>query len=251
MSSPGEIRREVSAGVMTLRIARESKKNALTRAMYAALIAALDDAENDAAVGAVMLCGAGECFTAGNDLADFQQRATDAGAGPSAALAMVRRLAVFEKPVVAAVRGVAVGVGTTLLLHCDLVYAGESARLSTPFVDLGLTPEAASSLLLPQRVGMVRAAQMLLLADPVGAEQAAQWGLVNSVLTDSEVDEAALAAARALAGKPREAMRLSKRLLRDAQRELTLATIDREAGFFSERLHSAETRAALERFFRR
>ncbi len=235
-------------GVLQLLFDRPEKKNALDREAYRALIAALDDARRDMAVRAVVFAGAGEDFTSGNDLADFRDFIEKPEDFP--ALHFVRALAVFDKPMVAAVRGDAIGVGTTMLFHCDLVYATPQARLRMPFIDLGLVPEAGASLLVPQRFGMARATQYLLLGEAFSGEDAHRLGLVNALAPPEGVLETALAAAQALAAKPAEALIASRRLLRGDPAEL-LARIDAEAALFTQALASEETRARLLAFFAR
>ncbi|MEK4033277.1 enoyl-CoA hydratase-related protein [Methylocystis sp. IM3] len=235
--------------VLRLVFNRPEKKNALDRDAYRALIAALDAAQRDAAVRAVVFAGAGEDFTAGNDLADFRNFLSESLEN-FPALQFVRALAAFEKPMVAAVKGDAIGVGATMLFHCDLVYAAPQARLRMPFIDLGLVPEAGASLLVPQRFGMARAAQYLLLGEPFSGEEAHRLGLVNALAPSEGVLEAAMMAAQALAAKPAEALVASRRLLRGDPADL-LARIDAEARLFAEALASNETRARLAAFFAR
>src|SRR5271163_2056406 len=184
MTQDIEVARE--GAVMTAAFARPQKKNAITGAMYEALIEAFEAAERDSGVGALMLSGKGGVFTAGNDIGDFLAGASRA-AGDFPAWRFVSKLAEFEKPLIAAVDGLAVGVGTTLCFHCDLVYATAQARFQMPFVNLGLVPEAGSSLLAPQRFGRAKAAEYLLLAEPFDAEQARALGLVNAVVPQSEL----------------------------------------------------------------
>ncbi|MGA8170160.1 MAG: enoyl-CoA hydratase-related protein [Methylocystis sp.] len=223
---------------------RPDKKNALDREMYLAMIAALNEAEGDASVHAVLFAGAGEAFTAGNDLRDFQGGPRPGEEFP--ALAFVKKLAAFTKPMVAAVQGDAVGVGTTMLFHCDLVHAAPSARFKMPFVDLGLVPEAGVSLLAPRLFGQAKAAQYLLLGESFGADEALRLNLVNSV-TDDPLAAAADAAQR-LAQKPAEAVAAARRLLRGDPAE-TLARIEEEGKLFAKALASPATRARLEAFF--
>lgn len=204
------ITRRTEAGVLELCLDRPEKKNALTRAMYTTLAEALTDAGRDDTVGAVLLEGRGG-FCAGNDLNDF----IDAPPGlDSPVLDFLLALHRLECPLVAAVSGPAVGIGTTMLLHCDLVYCAPDASFRLPFVALGLCPEAASSLLLPERIGARRAAEMLLLNEPLDAETAAACGLVNAVVAGAELSAHARARARQLAAQPRAALRTAKRLLK-------------------------------------
>ena len=235
-------------GVRDVLFDRPAKKNAFTGDLYAALADALAGAASDPDIGAVLLRGAGGLFTAGNDIGDFLR------APPTGDDAPVRRfldtLAVLDKPVVAAVSGLAIGVGTTMLLHCDLVYAAPNATFRTPFVDLGLVPEAGSSLLLPALVGQARAARMLLLGEPIDAATALDWGLVGAVVPADRLDETARSAAVALARKPRGAVVATKRLLRHG-RDAVLQTMAREFEVFGERLSLPEAKAAFEAFLKR
>lgn len=243
-------------GICTIVFDRPSKKNAFTQAMYQGLLDALDQAGRDPAIRVVLLHGAGGVFTAGNDLLDF---ANNPPIGKSAErdeqglprhplLRLLHTLPRFEKPIVAAVQGVAVGIGVTMLLHCDLVYAAETARFSLPFVNLGLSPEAGSSLLLPRLMGHQRAAELLLLAEPFSAATAHHYGLVNQVLTDDAVIDRARSVARSLARKPAAALRASKQLMRAPLAESLGQVIDREVEVFSQRLVSPEAREAFEAF---
>jgi enoyl-CoA hydratase/carnithine racemase len=247
--SDGFIEVERSERVLTLRIQRPQKKNALTTAMYRSLREAVLEANADAAIGALVLAGAGDYFTAGNDLHDFQARALAENPPPSAGLAFVEALAGCEIPVVAAVNGPAIGIGTTMLLHCDFVYAGPAARFRAPFIDLGLCPEAASSLLLPLLIGPRRASEMLLAGEALDAEQALACGLINAVCDDCEAR--ALEQARRLARKPRESVRLTKRLLRRFWQAAVAETLNHERDQFAVRLKSADAQAALDDFFAR
>jgi len=234
--------------VTTIRLDRPDKKNAITLDMYAAMADALAAAAADPAVRAVVLAGAPDCFTAGNDLGDFV-RAAQGGGDAARALGFLRNLAAFDKPLVAAVAGVAIGIGTTMLLHCDLVYAAPSARFKTPFVDLALVPEAGSSLLLPALVGARRAAQLLLLGEQLDAPTALAWGLVNAVVDDA--DAAAAAAARKLAACAPGALRATKALTRRASRDAVLEAMRVEGEAFTERLRSPEAMEAFQAFLAR
>ena len=225
---------------------RPEKKNALDREMYEALIEALAQADADQSLRVILIQGAGDAFTAGNDLDDFRHalgRAED-----FAALRFVRALASCETPIVAAVHGDAVGVGTTMLFHCDLVYAAPNARFKMPFVDLGLVPEAASSLLAPQRIGLAKASQYLLLCESFDAEEAHRLLIVNALAQLNDLEGAALEAARRLAQKPREAVAATRRLLRGDRAQI-LARIDEEGALFAKALASPDARARLEAFF--
>jgi enoyl-CoA hydratase/carnithine racemase len=241
-----EILSHAEAGVLTLTFHRLDKKNAITAAMYAALADALDRARDDDAVRAVVVQGHEQVFTAGNDLAEFLH-APPAGAD-APVWRFLQALAGFPKPLVAAACGAAVGIGTTLLLHCDLVYAGDNARFSLPFVNLGLCPEAASSLLLPRRVGHARAAEALLLGEPFGAEQALEWGLVNRILPPQEANAVAQAQARRLAGKPLPALLETKRLLKAELAEPVRQRLAQEGEAFVRLLREPAAREAFDAF---
>ncbi|MFT4189966.1 MAG: enoyl-CoA hydratase [Comamonas sp.] len=245
-------------GVLTLTFNRLDKKNALTQAMYATLAQALTDAAGDAAVRVVVLQGDVTVFSAGNDIADFLARSQAPAQGEGGAggvfdagrpvFTFLRALVTFPKPLLAAVCGPAVGIGTTLLLHCDLVYAGDNAAFSLPFVNLGVCPEAGSSLLLPQLLGAHRAAEALLLGEPFMAEAALEVGLVNRVLPPTEASAYAQAQARKLAAKSQAALLAAKRLLRQTQREAVLARIDEEAEVFAGLLRGPASQEAFNAF---
>jgi enoyl-CoA hydratase/carnithine racemase len=236
-------------GVATIEIARPQKKNALTLAMYDAMTDALAAAVADEAVRAVLIVGQPGIFTAGNDLEDFMQRPPTGEESP--VFRFMHALAACDKPVVAAVTGAAVGIGTTMLLHCDLVYLSEDARLAVPFVSLGLVPEFASSLLLPQLMGRAKAAEKLLLGDPLTAAEAADFGIATAVLPAAEV----LAHARRMAERfnslPPGAVRDTKRLMRAGSKDGILRAMRAEAAVFAERLRSPEAKEAFEAFFAR
>lgn len=225
---------------------RPDKKNALDREMYEALIEALAQADADSSLRVVFIKGAGDAFTAGNDLNDFREALGATEEFP--ALRFVRALASCETPIVAAVHGDAVGVGATMLFHCDLVYAAHNARFKTPFVDLGLPPEAACSLLAPQRIGLAKASQYLLLCESFDAHEAHRLGIVNAVTQQDDLERVALDAARRLAQKPQEAVAATRRLLRGDRAQI-LARIDEEGAIFANALASPEVRARLDAFF--
>ena len=237
-------------GVVEIRFNRADKKNAFTEAMYLAIVAALERAEADASVRVILLAGEGGAFSAGNDLQDFMQNPPDlddkADAGP--VMRFMRALSTTRKIVVAAVQGPAVGVGATLLLHCDLVLAADNARLSFPFINLGLVPEFGSTLLLPQRIGYHQAAELPLLGEPVDAATAQRLGLVNRVVPQAELAETARALTRKLAAKAPEALLLTKQLLKSAAGPLAQRIVE-EAGHFARRLRTAEFREAASAFF--
>ncbi len=236
---------EKSNGVLTLTLNRPEKKNALTSAMYAALAKAIDDAAHDPDVRCVLLQGEGDIFTAGNDLADFTavNKGQDAGLG---AKPLLEALANAKTPLVAAVHGKAVGVGVTMLLHCDLVYLSEDVQLSTPFVNLALVPEAASSLLLPARIGHTRAFSMFVLGEVVDAAKALSWGIANAVIPKAELRAKARAAAEAVAQRPPAAVAITKALMRDKQAINT--RMETETGHFLDQLRSPEAREAFAAF---
>ncbi len=253
-----QIQVTVEAGVMTLTFNRPEKKNALTDAMYGVLADSLARAETDPAVRAVLFRSSSEAFSAGNDMGDFaaQNASGDTSRDPAARPAgernvtrFLKALARAEKPLVAAVRGLGVGVGTTMLLHCDLVFVSPEARLTTPFVGLALVPEAASSLLLPQRIGHVRAYAMFALGEALGGEEAERLGVAYRCLPSDEVEAAALAAAQALAKRPIGALKITKRLMRDAARIAEL--MDIEGGYFGAQLQTAEAAEAFAAFFQK
>ncbi|KRW58594.1 enoyl-CoA hydratase [Pseudomonas sp. TTU2014-080ASC] len=241
---------ERGQGLVTLQMSRADKKNALTRAMYSAMADALNQADQDKSVRAVLITGGESCFTSGNDVADFIQ-APPTGLN-SEVFQFMKALFDFSKPVVAAVNGPAVGIGTTMLLHCDLVYIGRSATLKMPFVNLGLCPEYGSSLILPRMLGHARAAELLLLGQSFTGEQAAQWGIANQALEDGE---ATVAAAREVALRFNKlapsAVIDSKRLMRDPGREELRRVIEEEGALFGQRLRSPEAIEALSAFMQR
>jgi enoyl-CoA hydratase/carnithine racemase len=231
-------------GICELRLNRPDKRNAITLAMYEALWDELVKADADDSVRVILFSGAGPSFTAGNDLMDFMsQPQTD----DSSTLKFVRLLPKMHKVMIAAVHGSTVGIGVTMLLHCDLVVAARSTRLSLPFVKLGLVPEAGSSLLLPRLIGHQRAAELLLLGTPIDAATAFSYGLVNRVVEDETLLDEARTLARAVATQPAGALRATKQLLR-SETGVT-ARIEEELRLFQERLGSAEFRAAAAAFF--
>ena len=244
-----EIVTEIRDRILRIQFNRADKKNALTRAMYAAMADAIGRADDDNGIRAVFLQGTTDCFTAGNDLKDFQAFRQDGdNKDVSNFLATISRA---QKPIVAAVGGVAVGVGTTMLLHCDLVYAGEGAKFILPFVALGLCPEAASSLLLPLLVGQRRASELLLLGEPLSAAKAYEIGLVNAVYPDGEFIARAYAQAEKLAQQPPASVRITKALLKRPVLQSIAETMAEERNHFSERLNSGECDEAFSAFFER
>jgi enoyl-CoA hydratase/carnithine racemase len=238
------------AGVLTLTFARPEKKNALTNAMYEVVVREMNRAENDPEIRAVVLQAEGDMFTAGNDIGDFAAVAT--GAEPTRSIGaspFLLALAHLTKPLIAAVQGNAVGVGTTMLLHCDMVFIAEGAKLTTPFVNLALVPEAASTWLLPARIGYARAYAMFALGQPIDGKTAAQIGIATAAVPAPEVQKRALEAARALAAKPAGALRAMKKLMRDV--ETIKAVMQREGDEFQARLKSPEAIEAFRAFAER
>ncbi|MCK9382116.1 MAG: enoyl-CoA hydratase [Sulfuritalea sp.] len=241
------VRIGLADGVFHIEMARPEKKNALTAAMYRTMADALASAEADPAVRVILISGAGGNFTAGNDLTDFVDKPPMDESAP--VYHFIEGFAKLQKPFVAAVEGVAIGVGTTMLLHCDLVYAGSGARFAVPFANLGLTPEAASSLLLPLCAGHVRAAEMLMLGEAFSAQVALETGIVNAVLPDAQVLAHALERCRKLTAQPAASLRLTKQLMKRAQQASIRETMGFEAEVFRQRLVSPEAREAFAAFF--
>jgi enoyl-CoA hydratase/carnithine racemase len=242
------IQTSLAHGVATIEIARPEKKNALTAAMYQAMADALCRAQDQGA-RVVLLTGQPSIFTAGNDLEDFMQRPAE---GPEAPVfQFMRALTGCELPVVVAVTGAAIGIGTTLLLHCDLVYLADDARLQMPFVNLGLVPEFASSVILPQLLGRAKASEKLLLGEPITPAEALACGLATGVLPSHEVLPQARRAAARLASLPQGAVRQSKQLLRAPTAAKISEVMERERVVFSERLKSPEAKEAFAAFFER
>jgi enoyl-CoA hydratase/carnithine racemase len=240
-------------GVATIEIARPEKKNALTVAMYQAMTNALAAAESDSSVRAVLITGQPGIFTSGNDIEDFMSRPPGQGSESteSPVFQFMRALLDCDKPVVAAVTGAAIGIGTTLLLHCDFVYVSDEARLAMPFVSLGLVPEFASSLVVPQLMGQRRAAEKLLLGEPFTPEQAVECGIANAVLPAAEVVNHARRIAERFNQLPPGAVREAKQLMRAPQRDLMLQVIQREGELFGKRLRSPEAMEAFQAFFQK
>jgi enoyl-CoA hydratase/carnithine racemase len=235
--------------VVEIRFNRPDKKNAITNAMYGVMADAVAAAQSDADVRAVLFTANGDFFSAGNDLKDFAAQSAGAFEGPRHVGRFLENVIRAEKPIVAGVQGHAVGVGTTMLFQCDLVYVAEDARLTMPFIDLGLVPENASSLTVVERFGHARAFALLGLGEPLMGRDAAAWGLANAALPAAEVEPRARAAARKLAEKPPESLRLTKRLMRE--REALLARMNEEGALFAERLRSPEAAAAFSAFLQR
>lgn len=240
----------IENNVLRLTLNRPDKKNAITREMYRTLAEALTRAETDPEVRAILLNATGDAFTAGNDLADFNAVADGTLAREEMTSHLfLHALARADKPIVAAVQGLAVGIGVTMLLHCDLVYVADNAKLTTPFVGLGLVPEAASSQLLQARIGYARAYAMLALGEALDGNSAASIGLVNAALPVTELQQRAETAAQQLAARPIGALRATKQLMRDG---VTIkATMDRESEVFGARLRGPEAAEALKAFSER
>ena len=236
--------------IRTVRMNRPDKKNALTLTMYSAMAEAIEGAGAGASIRCLVLAGAPGVFTAGNDLREFLDMGSGEGGLGAPILRFLYALVRCEKPLVAAVEGNAVGVGTTMLLHCDHVVASADARFATPFVGLGLVPEAASSLIAPRRMGHARAFSLLVMGRPMDAVEAKDAGIVNTVVAPADVEREAYKSAREIAALPPEAVLASRRLLRGTTDEI-IARIDEEADLFRTRLTSAEARAAFAAFLTR
>jgi len=219
--------------------------------MYQQLSEEITRAAADTDVHAIVISGEGAVFTAGNDLDDFRARATDEQPKPSAGLAFIETLMNCDTPVIAAVEGLAIGIGTTMLLHCDRVIASRSARFKTAFVDLGLVPEAASTVTMPLHLGARRSTDLLLMGEVLDGEEARECGLVSRTVEDHQAVAEALAQAERLAGKPRDALLATKRLIKAPWREMVKDALERERPVFGERLRSEDCRAALARMARR
>jgi enoyl-CoA hydratase/carnithine racemase len=242
------VRIEREGAVLCVTFDRPEKKNALTGAMYLAATQALHDADRDPSIGAIVFAGSGGMFTAGNDIADFLEAREEAEEFP--AFTFIKTLAACETPLVAAIGGIAIGIGATLMLHCDLVYVAPGTVFRLPFVDLGLVPEAASSLLLSRRIGSARAAEFLLLGEAFGTEEALRLGLANDIVPASELRGFAIERAGRLAAKPRAALAATRRLMRGEGQEIQ-ARIAEEARLFSIAMRSDEARAAFAAFLGR
>jgi len=237
---------EHSGSILDIQLNRPAKKNAMTSSMYVILADALNKAAEDEQIRVVLWHGAGDSFSAGNDIEDFLKNPPGPGESPQARL--MKALIAFDKPLVAAVRGAAIGGGTTMLTHCDFVYAGESAKFQVPFVNLGLVPEFGSSYSLPSRFGHIRAAELLLLGLPFDARRAADLGLVTRVVPDPELLAMASETARKLAEKPILALRACKRLMKQSSREQIELAIRAENEEFASRVRSAEAKEAFSAF---
>ncbi|MFM9901388.1 MAG: enoyl-CoA hydratase [Polaromonas sp.] len=244
-----DILSHIDAGVMTLTINRVDKKNSITSAMYSLLADALDAAQADATVRAVVIQGHETIFSAGNDIGDFLNKPPSTQDSP--VFRFLRSISTFPKPIVAAVCGPAVGIGTTMLLHCDLIYAGDNAAFSMPFVNLGLCPEAASSLLVPQLMGYPRAAEALLLGEPFMAESALEMGLINRIVPPAEVNALAQRQAQKLAAKPISSLMETKRLMKKANAPLLAERMAEEGASFGRMLAEPAAREAFTAFMQK
>jgi enoyl-CoA hydratase/carnithine racemase len=247
-----DIEIKVQDGVQVIRFLRADKKNAFTGPMYNAMSEALDASEKNDAIACHVFIGSGGVFSAGNDINDFMRRAqanaaSDGKGIPAPSLDFIRRLPKVTKPMIAAVDGLAIGVGTTMLLHCDLVYASPTASLRTPFLDLGLIQEAGSSITAPERMGYPRAFELICLGEPFSAERALQAGLINAIVPADQLEATALKAARRLVAKPRQALMTSRRLLRRNHPQIS-AMIDEEASNYVALMRSPEAREAFTAF---
>ncbi len=240
---------ELSEGVLTVSFNRAEKKNALTLDMYDALVEQLQRSESDPQIRCVVLRGEGGIFTAGNDLGDFMKNPPDSMDSPVGRLWAI--LPALSKPLVAAVDGPAIGLGTTILMHCDLAYCTTRAKFKMPFVPLGLCPEAGSTYLLPRLAGRVRATELLMLGESFSAETAVHIGLVNAVVEPDALDEPTRAVAIKIAGLPAASVRLTKQLIAQSHADLLRASMQREGDQFLSRLRSPEAMEAMQAFFQK
>jgi enoyl-CoA hydratase/carnithine racemase len=242
-----DILTERSGNILSIQLNRPAKKNAMTSSMYITMAELLNGAAKDDQIHVVLWHGAGNSFSAGNDIEDFVKNPPGPGESPQAQL--IYALINFEKPLIAAVQGAAIGGGTTMLAHCDFVYAGESAKFQLPFVNLALVPEFGSSYLLPQRFGYAHAAELILLGKPFDASRAAELGLVTQVVPDQSLLATATETARTLAAKPAAAVQASKRLMKHALREQLEQAVKLENDVFAERVRSDDAKQAFLAFF--
>ncbi|MDD5285014.1 MAG: enoyl-CoA hydratase [Desulfuromonadaceae bacterium] len=249
MKSRDQIQSEICEAVLTLRINRPDKKNALNLAMYQALADGLKKGESDDTVRVILILGSEECFTSGNDLADFLNAPPTGPESP--VMQFLIAISEARKPIVAAVNGMAVGVGVTMLLHCELVYAASGATFQMPFVNLGLCPEAGSTLLLPRIMGHQRAAGLLLMGETFNADKAFSLGIITEVCQDGDVEAFARSRALQLAAQPAAAVRLAKKLLKRDYADQLRETIAEEGRQFLARLKSPEAAEALQAFMQR
>jgi len=242
-----DIEIKVADGIQSIRLTRIDKKNSLTAEMYLAMAAALQEADRSPAIAATVFVGSGGIFCAGNDINDFMARAKGQSGLSDNVAGFIRYLPLARKPMIAAVDGPAIGVGTTMLFHCDLVYASPTAVLKTPFLDLGLLPEAGSSLLGPMRIGYARAFELLAMGEAMNAEKALAAGLVNAIVPAGELEATAMKAARRLAAKPPEALAIARRLMRGDPAAIS-ERIEAEMREFRARLASPEAVEAFSAF---
>ncbi len=245
-SSIPEILSHIDSGVLTLTLHRVDKKNSITAAMYAAMADVLEGARADESVRVLVIQGHETIFSAGNDIGDFLNNPPSTPESP--VFRFLRAISTFPKPLVAAVCGPAVGIGTTLLLHCDLIYAGDNAAFAMPFVNLGLCPEAASSLLVPQLMGYPRAAEALLLGEPITAETALEIGMINRIVPPTEANALAQAQARKLAAKPLTSLMETKRLMKKGNTALVAERMAEEGASFGRMLKEPAAREAFTAF---
>ncbi|WP_233886738.1 enoyl-CoA hydratase-related protein [Paraburkholderia flagellata] len=241
-----EIHVDQADGILTITLARPDKKNALTNVMYGTLADIIESAEHDSNIRVLLIQGDGDMFTAGNDVGEFAAIASGKGTGERHVHRFLHALAKSSVPIIAAVQGKAVGIGTTMLLHCDYVLLAADAELITPFVNLALVPEAASSWLLPVRIGHVRAFEMFALGEPLDAQSAVALGIANKVCANGQLRDDARRMAERIAAKPAGSLSAMKKLMRDA--ETLVAQMDSESAKFQERLMSAEAREAFAAF---
>lgn len=242
------VQTEVAERILSVRMQRPEKKNAITLAMYSTMADALERLDEDPALRVLFLTGTADCFTSGNDIADFLNSRWDGKDGEYPVARFLHRLVNAQKPIVAAINGPVVGVGVTMLLHCDLVYAAETARLQLPFASLGLCPEAVSSFLLPSMLGHSRAAELLMLGEPFTAARACELGIVNTVFPAADYQALAYAKAKQLALQPPHALRTTKRLMRRAHHDKINETLQHEFATFAALLGGAEAREAMQAF---
>lgn len=239
----------LDAGVLTLRLNRAEKKNALTQAMYAGMADAITAAASNPEVRVLLIAGGADAFCAGNDMVDFMKTAAKGGGGgDSPVIRFMNALAAFPKPAIAAVNGLAIGVGVTMLLHCDLIYASEGARFTMPFVNIGIVPEYASTYLMPRIMGHARAMEMVMFGEPFTAAHALECGLVNEVLPSDKLEARALERAKKLAGQPPNALRTTKRLMKRWTDNTIAEAIPLEAFHFVPMLSQPEAQEAIGAF---
>ncbi|AGW93021.1 MULTISPECIES: enoyl-CoA hydratase [Cupriavidus] len=241
-----EVKLDQTAGVLTITLSRPDKKNALTNAMYGVMADAIDSASSDQEVRVIVIQGEGDSFTAGNDLGEFAAQAAGSGPAEPNVARFLHNIASTSVPVIAAVQGKAVGVGTTMLLHCDYVILSEDAQLITPFINLALVPEAASSYLLPLRIGHARAFEMFAFGEPLPAATALAWGIANKVMPNADVQSEARRVAERIAAKPYGSMTAMKQLMRDVEK--LASQMGAERAVFTKRLQSDEAREAFTAF---